>query len=124
MIPSHYPALSSADCSELDYYEFCREKARPYFGPIMWASQGLPLRHVAMQELVRLESSRVGTRRFDILEVGSWAGGSAITWSEALARQHRRHGRVICVDPWKPYFRHGEAAGCACLPRHVGRSGE
>ena len=96
--------LSSEDRSILDYYEFCRENGRPYFGPIMWASQGLPLRHVAMQELIRFESSRAGTRRFDILEVGSWAGGSAITWAEALARHHRRQGRVVCVDPWKPYF--------------------
>ena len=96
--------LSSEDRSILEYYEFCRENGRPYFGPIMWASQGLPLRHVAMQELIRFESSRAGTRRFDILEVGSWAGGSAITWAEALARHHRRQGRVVCVDPWKPYF--------------------
>ncbi len=89
---------------DVEYYQFCRERLRPYFGRVMWASQGLPLRHVVMQELVRLEASRQGTGPFHILEVGSWAGGSAITWAEALTRHHRANGRVVCVDPWKPYF--------------------
>lgn len=89
---------------DVEYYQFCREQLRPYFGRVMWASQGLPLRHVVMQELVRLEASRQGAGPFHILEVGSWAGGSAITWAEALTRHHRADGRVVCVDPWKPYF--------------------
>ena len=89
---------------DAEYYQFCREQMRPYFGRVMWASQGLPLRHVVMQELVRLETSRRGTAPFEILEVGSWAGGSAITWADALTRHHQSNGRVVCVDPWKPYF--------------------
>ena len=89
---------------DVEYYQFCREQMRPYFGRVMWASQGLPLRHVVMQELVRLEAARHGKNPFHILEVGSWAGGSAVTWAEALARHHRANGRVLCVDPWKPYF--------------------
>lgn len=59
---------------DVEYYQFCREQLRPYFGRVMWASQGLPLRHVVMQELVRLEASRQGAGPFHILEVGSWAG--------------------------------------------------
>ena len=89
---------------DVEYYQFCREQVRPYFGRVMWASQGLPLRHVVMQELVRLEAARQGTAPFHILEMGSWAGGSAITWAEALTRSHQANGRVVCVDPWKPYF--------------------
>ncbi len=89
---------------DVEYYQFCREQMRPYFGRVMWASQGLPLRHVVMQELVRLEAARQGTGPLHILEVGSWAGGSAVSWAEALTRHHRAHGRVVCVDPWKPYF--------------------
>lgn len=89
---------------DVEYYQFCREQMRPYFGRVMWASQGLPLRHVVMQELVRLEVGRRGREPFEILEVGSWAGGSAITWAEALTRHHQANGRVVCVDPWKPYF--------------------
>jgi|CXWL01.1.fsa_nt_gi GT2 family glycosyltransferase/predicted O-methyltransferase YrrM/Tfp pilus assembly protein PilF len=97
-------AIQTANESEHEYYQFCREQMRPYFGRIMWASQGLPLRHVVMQELVRLETARQGADPFHILEVGSWAGGSAITWAEALTRSHRANGHVVCVDPWKPYF--------------------
>ena len=37
---------------DVEYYQFCREQMRPYFGRVMWASQGLPLRHAVMQELV------------------------------------------------------------------------
>ncbi len=86
------------------YYEFCRERRRPYFGRHMWASQGLPLRHVVMQELVRLQASQRPGRPLRILEVGSWAGGSAITWAEAVKR-YAGGGQVFCVDPWKPYFK-------------------
>ena len=86
------------------YYQFCREVNRPYFGRVMWASQGLPLRHVLMQELVRVESARQGDRPLHILEVGSWAGGSAISWAEALTAYHHGNGSVVCVDPWKPYL--------------------
>ncbi|MCE3223970.1 MAG: protein of unknown function, putative Glycosyl transferase [Nitrospira sp.] len=89
---------------DVEYYQFCREQMRPYFGRVMWASQGLPLRHAVMQELVRLEADRRETAPFHILEVGSWAGGSAITWAEALTRYCQANGRVVCVDPWKPYF--------------------
>ena len=89
---------------DAEYYQFCREQMRPYFGRVMWASQGLPLRHVVMQELIRLEAVRQGKEPFHILEVGSWAGGSAITWAEALTRHHQANGQVLCVDPWKPYF--------------------
>ncbi len=86
------------------YYQYCQESRRPYFGKIMWASQGLPLRHAIMQEVVRLEAVHTGTDPFHILEVGSWAGGSAITWAEALCKFYKGNGQVFCVDPWKPYF--------------------
>ena len=38
-----------------------------------------------------------------ILEIGSWAGASAITWAEAI-KKLGRSGRVTCVDLWQPYF--------------------
>jgi predicted O-methyltransferase YrrM len=38
-----------------------------------------------------------------VLEVGSWAGASAITWAKALKSQ-LINGTVDCVDPWMPYF--------------------
>jgi GT2 family glycosyltransferase/SAM-dependent methyltransferase/tetratricopeptide (TPR) repeat protein len=93
----------AAERIDAAYYEFCRERHRPYFGRHMWASQGLALRHVVMQELVRLQASRRPGHPLRILEVGSWAGGSAITWADALKR-YAGGGDVLCVDPWKPYF--------------------
>jgi predicted O-methyltransferase YrrM len=89
---------------EYAYYRFCREQMRPYFGLVMWAFQGLALRHVVMQEILRMEAAGLHSRPLRILEVGSWAGGSAITWAEAAKRYHRGSSCIICVDPWKPYF--------------------
>lgn len=89
---------------EEEYYQYCREAKQPYFGKIMWASQGLPLRHAIMQEVVRLEAVRAGSNPLHVLEVGAWAGGSAITWAEAISKFHGGNGQVLCVDPWKPYF--------------------
>lgn len=96
--------IPQSDQLDLAYFQFCRQHGRPYFGHVMWAAQGLPLRHVVMQELIRIEVGRLQSRRFHILEVGSWAGGSAITWAEAIKRYQRGNGFVVCVDPWEPYF--------------------
>lgn len=96
--------MPQSDRLDLAYYQFCRQQGRPYFGRVMWATQGLPLRHVVMQELVRMEAGCLQSGPFHILEVGSWAGGSAITWAEAIKRYQRGNGFVVCVDPWEPYF--------------------
>ncbi len=87
-----------------EYYQYCREANQPYFGEIMWASQGLPLRHAIMQEVIRVEAGQAGTSPLHVLEVGAWAGGSAITWAEAICKFHGGNGLVLCIDPWKPYF--------------------
>jgi len=39
-----------------------------------------------------------------ILEVGSWAGWSAIAWAKALRACNQDAGLVVCVDPWKNYL--------------------
>lgn len=76
---------------------------RPYFGPAMWALQGIPVRHAYMQAVVELLSRESRTGPFKVLEVGSWAGGSAITWVKAI-REYIGDGQVVCVDAWQPYF--------------------
>ena len=38
-----------------------------------------------------------------ILEVGSWAGWSAIVWGKALQDLKQKAGSVVCVDPWTNY---------------------
>ena len=37
-----------------------------------------------------------------MLEVGSWAGESAILWAEAIKR-YFSEGKIYCVDPWVDY---------------------
>ena len=75
-------------------------EGRPYFGPAMRSLQGLATRHKYILPVVRKLARR---SRIEILEVGSWAGASAISWASALKRLGIR-GRVTCVDPWLPYF--------------------
>jgi len=92
------------DSDEYRYYSFCMSNNKPYFGTVMWALQGDPVRHAHMGRLVEAECRDRGERPYTILEIGSWAGGSAITWAEAIKRFNNGKGRVVCVDPWKSYF--------------------
>ena len=96
---------SSVAGKEYQYYEYCLKNNKPYFGKVMWALQGVPVRHAYMQFLVETLCKGRGKMPFNILEVGSWAGGSAITWAEAIKKHNQGRGRVVCIDPWKLYFR-------------------
>jgi predicted O-methyltransferase YrrM len=78
-------------------------KNEPYLGPIFRAFQGDPRRHAYMTALVPFLAADWHRDLIEILEVGSWAGGSALTWGLAL-KEARVAGRVTCVDPWQPYF--------------------
>ena len=39
---------------------------------------------------------------FRVMEIGSWAGGSAVLWARVL-KQSKVNGMVCCVDSWTPY---------------------
>ncbi len=75
---------------------------KPYFGIRFSACQGARRRHAYMQALVKLLASE-GIKEPSLLEVGSWAGGSAVTWGKAL-QKYCSGGKVLCADHWKPYF--------------------
>jgi len=92
------------NATEYRQYEYCLANDTPYFGPVMFALQGQPIRHAYMQLLVASLCRERGEKAFTILEIGSWAGGSAITWAEAIAKFNNHRGKVICVDPWQLYF--------------------
>lgn len=85
------------------YLEYCKAKGDTYFGKVMWASQGLPLRHAYMQHLLKEKIARDQPSSFCLLEVGSWAGGSVLTWAEALKDSQQRAATIVCVDGWKPF---------------------
>jgi predicted O-methyltransferase YrrM len=83
-------------------------QGQPYFGPAMAAAQGPPGRKAYMRALVRYLVSEDTQPRHpatsaQILEIGSWAGTSTVTWAQAI-RDFAGDGRVTCVDVWKPYF--------------------
>ena len=76
---------------------------RPYFGPALCAMQGVPERHqYFLPTVIEVARWREGPA-LDVLEIGSWAGASAVTWAMAL-REAGASGTVTCVDPWLPYF--------------------
>lgn len=74
----------------------------PYFGSAMQACQGVVERHkYFLPTLEALGAARPGP--FEILEIGSWAGCSTVTWARAIEKLGRG-GRVACLDAWLPYF--------------------
>ena len=88
---------------------------RPYFGQALRALQGNPARHRYFEPTVRRRSAlRDGPIR--ILEIGSWAGASAVTWACAL-RAVGRTGGVTCIDVWRSYFE-AEPGAWRQLPGH------
>lgn len=74
-------------------------RGQPYFGVAMRALQGPPERQRYFLPVVKAAAQDSA----EILEVGSWAGASAISWASALQRL-KLPGHVTCVDPWVPYF--------------------
>lgn len=84
-------------------YKLCLWSKRVYFGSYLAASQGNALRHWHMQKLVE-HYCKTLNGKIKILEIGSWAGGSAITWAEAIKKYSRSGGSVLCVDQWSSYF--------------------
>ena len=90
--------------SEEIEFRRCMTLNRPYFGTIMAAKQGNPRRHWYMQCIVEQECLQSERLPFAILEIGSWAGGSAITWAQAIKKFANGNGLVICMDPWVQYM--------------------
>ena len=76
---------------------------RPYFGPRCASRQGNPIRHRYMPALVTTWAEAHPGAPCHVLEIGSWTGGSAITWAKALDHAGI-DGKVVCVDKWEVRF--------------------
>ena len=76
---------------------------RPYFGPRCASRQGNPARHRYMSALVSSWTSAHPGAPCQVLEIGSWTGGSAITWAKALDTAGV-DGHVVCIDKWEVRF--------------------
>ena len=92
--------------SELDRgrYVYCLLNKKPYFGTVALAGQTWEERKPAMRKLVGEEIKRNVKSYFEILEIGSWAGNSAVLWADAI-KSNQCRGIVLCVDPWQPYVK-------------------
>jgi predicted O-methyltransferase YrrM len=56
-----------------------------------------------MRPVVDAAARLAGGRPLQVLEIGTWAGASAVSWATALKAMPRA-GHVTCVDAWRPYF--------------------
>lgn len=91
--------------TKLDFgrYTFSKIKGRPYFGSMYLAGQTWEERKAPMAALIALECRRRKLEHFSLLEVGSWAGNSAIFWAQLIQRE-RITPRIVCVDAWLSYI--------------------
>lgn len=81
---------------------FARENHKPYFGRQLSAFQSPPVRYALLASLTRY--ALAGKARVRILEVGSWAGASAITFGTVIRELGISDSRIICIDQWEQYF--------------------
>ena len=85
--------------------------AAPYFPDQLVSIQSGPdsmIRHVWQTAAVCVVKDT--PRPLRILEIGSWAGHSTLTWAEAIGK-FERTGSVLCVDPWGRYLAAGDVKG-------------
>ena len=83
-------------------FSFAVESNKPYFGRRLSAFQSPPVRYALMAALTRhaLRGKQAGR----VLEIGSWAGASAITFGAVIQELGIADGEIVCVDPWEEYF--------------------
>lgn len=71
----------------------------PYFGPLFRANQVWPSRYPFMYDLIDRELASSSEISYKILEIGSWAGSSAVLWASACKKRNK--GIVFCIDTWQ-----------------------
>lgn len=91
-IPVHFLSI----IERLRYYTAIFSR-KTYFGSVLAAKQGSRERALAMRGLLGREMSKA-TNEYKILEVGSWAGQSAILWASVCEEKNK--GMIFCVDHW------------------------
>jgi len=78
------------------------ENNRPYFGRQLSAFQSPPVRYAVLADLARYALR--GKPAVRILEIGSWAGASAVTFGTVVRELKIPVGRIICIDQWNNHF--------------------
>ena len=64
-----------------------------------------PLRQVFMIGAIWRLARDFGGDHLNLVEVGSWAGASALTWGQGLQIHNKGRGSLTCIDAWQPYLR-------------------
>jgi predicted O-methyltransferase YrrM len=83
-------------------YLFCKLTGKHYFGAYLASTQGKIVRHHYITQLVNYYL-RYNKGKILLIEIGSWAGGSAITWAKAI-KNSDAEASIICIDPWIDYI--------------------
>jgi predicted O-methyltransferase YrrM len=89
----------------MSYQSILREIApnRPVFDA-KYAILSAPVRHVMMMGVVWYLTKNKPQKNFNILEIGSWYGASALSWAQGLTLHNKSNGSITCVDAWQPFF--------------------
>jgi predicted O-methyltransferase YrrM len=104
-------------------YLWCRASRSVYFGPVMLGAQTWESRAPYMCRALARAIANCGNKTdVRVLEIGSWAGHSAILWATELIRSGCS-GKVFCVDPWMPFLKPGQLGNntAASIMDHVAR---
>jgi predicted O-methyltransferase YrrM len=86
--------------SQSDFEDALRN-GRPYFEPYKSCRKSWPHIYWYQQKLIHWMAQRPWPAPPEILEIGSWAGASAVSWGHALNTCFRGKGHILCVDPWE-----------------------
>ena len=81
---------------------FALKENRPYFGRQLSAFQSPPVRYALVAALAKF--ALAGKTAVRVLEVGAWAGASAITVGSAIQELGVSSCEIVCVDQWGKYF--------------------
>jgi hypothetical protein len=87
---------------ELKFQKALREN-KPYLGEYLSARQGKESRRHYMALAIEAHVRTNPNNHIEILEIGSWAGGSAITFGNAI-KKYAKSGTLTCVDLWEPFY--------------------
>lgn len=108
---SYVLARIATEFDRLNYIK-CMLSQKPYFGTLMLAGQTWTSRQPHMRALIESEILRKGSQNeFNVLEMGTWAGNSAILWADTIKQKGVKDGLVVCVDAWDSFVTEGHTAG-------------
>ena len=102
LIERNFFFLSIATELDRPRYIYAKLMGQPYFGSLYLASHTWPERKEFMKMAVRseLQNNQNDESEFCMIEIGSWAGESAVLWANEIRSYG---GKLLCIDSWEPY---------------------